>query len=37
MSLVGEDANGEHAGILLMLDMNATVKTKLKAVAEQFE
>ena len=37
MSLVGEDANGDNAGILLMLDMNATVKTKLKTVAEKFE
>ena len=36
ISLVGEDANGEHAGILLMLDMNAQVQTQLKSVAQKY-
>jgi hypothetical protein len=36
ISLVGEDANGEYAGILLMLDLSTTVKTQLKSVAKKF-
>lgn len=36
ISLVGEDSNGENAGILLMLDMSASVQTQLKAVAKKF-
>jgi hypothetical protein len=31
ISLVGEDANGENSGILLMLDMGASVQSQLKA------
>lgn len=37
ISLVGSDANGEHGGILLMLDMTTTVKKQLKKVAAQYE
>lgn len=37
ISLVGQDANGEHSGILLMLDMSASVQTKLKSYAKKFE
>ena len=37
ISLVGEDANGENAGILLMLDMNANVQSQLKSVAKKFD
>jgi hypothetical protein len=33
LSLVGQDANGENSGLLLMLDMNANVQTQLKAYA----
>jgi len=36
ISLVGEDANGEHSGLLLMLDMSSSVQTQLKAVAKKF-
>ena len=36
LSLVGADVNGENAGILLMLDMNAQVKSQLSAVAKKF-
>jgi hypothetical protein len=36
LSLVGQDANGENSGLLLMLDMNANVQTQLKAYAAQF-
>ena len=37
ISLVGEDANGENAGILLLLDMNASVKKSLTTVAKKFD
>lgn len=37
ISLVGEDANGENAGILLLLDMNASVKKSLATVAKKFD
>ncbi|MBC7713595.1 MAG: hypothetical protein H7177_09660 [Rhizobacter sp.] len=36
ISLVGEDANGENAGLLLMLDMSASVTSQLKAVEKKF-
>lgn len=36
ISLVGEDANGENSGILLMLDMGSSVKSRLKSVAKKF-
>lgn len=36
ISLVGEDANGEHSGLLLMLDMSSSVQSQLKAVAKKF-
>ena len=36
ISLVGEDANGENAGILLLLDMSTNVQTQLKAVAKKY-
>lgn len=37
ISLVGEDTNGENAGILLLLDMNASVKKSLATVAKKFD
>lgn len=37
ISLVGEDANGENSGLLLMLDMSNSVKTQLKKVAQKFD
>ena len=37
ISLVGEDANGENSGILLMLDMSASTKSQLKSVAKKFD
>lgn len=36
ISLVGEDANGENAGLLLMLDMSTSVQSQLKAVAKKY-
>ena len=36
ISLVGEDANGENAGILLMLDMSSSVQSQLKSVAKKY-
>lgn len=36
ISLVGDDANGENSGILLMLDMGASVKKQLKSVAAKY-
>lgn len=36
ISLVGEDANGENAGILLMLDMGEKVKSQLQSVSNQY-
>ncbi len=36
LSLVGQDANGENSGLLLLLDMNANVQTQLKAYAAKF-
>jgi hypothetical protein len=35
ISLVGEDANGENSGILLMLDMGTSVQSQLKAYSAQ--
>jgi len=37
ISLVGEDANGENAGILLMLDMSSSTQSQLKSVAKKFD
>ncbi len=37
ISLVGEDANGENSGILLMLDMSTTVQKQLQSVAKKFQ
>jgi hypothetical protein len=37
ISLVGEDANGENSGILLMLDMSTSVKSQLSAVAKKYQ
>lgn len=36
ISLVGQDANGENSGILLMLDMNSSVQSQLKSVAKKY-
>lgn len=36
LTIVGSDENGENAGVLLLLDMNATIKNKLKEHAQQF-
>jgi len=36
LSLVGEDENGEHAGLLLMLDMSGSRKKKLAKVAKNY-
>lgn len=36
ISLVGDDVNGQNGGILLMLDMGATVQKQLKAYSSQF-
>jgi hypothetical protein len=36
LSLVGQDANGENSGLLLLLDMNANVQTQLKSYAAKF-
>ncbi len=36
ISLVGEDANGENSGILLMLDMGASVQTQLKKISAKY-
>jgi hypothetical protein len=35
ISLVGEDANGENSGLLLMLDMGSSVKRRLEKVAQR--
>ena len=37
ISLVGEDANGENAGILLMLDMSSSTQSQLKSVAKKYK
>lgn len=37
LSLVGEDANGENAGILLMLDMSTSTQSQLKSVAKKYK
>lgn len=37
ISLVGQDANGENAGILLMLDMSSSTQSQLKSVAKKFD
>jgi len=36
ISLVGEDANGENSGLLLMLDMGASVQSQLKALDKKY-
>jgi hypothetical protein len=36
ISLVGQDANGENSGILLMLDMSTSVQSQLKTYAKKF-
>jgi len=36
ISLVGADANGENSGILLMLDMGASVQSRLKSYSAKF-
>lgn len=36
ISLVGQDANGENSGILLMLDMSTGVQAQLKSYAKKF-
>jgi hypothetical protein len=36
ISLVGQDANGENSGILLMLDMNSNVQAQLKSYSKKF-
>ncbi|MFA6238239.1 MAG: hypothetical protein WC635_12975 [Bacteriovorax sp.] len=36
ISLVGQDANGENSGILLMLDMSTSVQKQLKSYAKKF-
>lgn len=36
ISLVGQDANGENSGLLLMLDMGTAVQTQLKAYSQKF-
>lgn len=36
ISLVGNDANGENAGVLLMLDLTTTVKKKIESVAKKY-
>ena len=35
ISLVGTDSNGENGGILLLLDMNSSVRKKLKKIAKR--
>ena len=37
ISLVGEDANGENSGFLLMLDMGSKTKKRLKKVANKYD
>ncbi|MBC7714055.1 MAG: hypothetical protein H7177_12000 [Rhizobacter sp.] len=36
ISLVGSDASGENSGILLMLDLTPTVKSKLLSIAKKY-
>ena len=36
ISLVGEDQNGENAGILLMLDMGKSTKRRLKRISKRY-
>ncbi len=36
ISLVGPDANGENSGFVLLLDLNSTVKRRLKRVANKY-
>lgn len=36
ISLVGKDENGENAGVLLLLDMDASTKKKLRRYARRF-
>lgn len=35
ISMVGADQNGENSGFLLLLDMNSTVKRRLKSIARK--
>lgn len=37
ISLVGQDANGENGGVLLLLDMGGSVKKRLQKVAKKFD
>lgn len=37
ISLVGEDANAENSGILLMLDMSSSTQSQLKSVAKKYK
>lgn len=37
LSLVGQDANGENSGLLLMLDMSTAVQTQLKTYSKKFK
>lgn len=36
ISLVGEDSNGENAGVLLMLDMKSRTKSRLEKIAAKY-
>lgn len=36
ISLVGQDANGENSGLLLMLDMSTGVQAQLKSYSQKF-
>ena len=36
ISLVGNDANGENAGVLLMLDLNTTVKKQINSAVKKY-
>lgn len=36
ISLVGPDANGENSGFVLLLDLNSTVKSRLKKIAKKY-
>ena len=36
LSLVGNDANGENGGLLLLLDMDSTTTKRLERVADKY-
>lgn len=36
VSVVGQDANGENAGLLLLLDISSSTKKKLKKIAKKY-